>query len=298
MYRIGLILGPAVFAWTVIEWILRFTHYFELIEKALPWTERMISPTWIWVTMTVGILIFVAAWAEHKKEKDEERKHRELILKDSTPPALANIDQKISPVNTVDASQKVEIHNHPPFSPVPTTVPPNPERPEAKHNVQFRGARKIWTDGEREIFTAQDGIPAIKACFLNEGIPGTKISDFDYARARVHFRNNSGDEIAEIPRAKWLDHGIEEAVHIEGNCKKCLLLAIFGEEDGWHAPFITTTDAPYWESTPLKTVATLALPAEELVAEIFVVGAENISLDTARVRLLLLPGGNVEIKRL
>lgn len=74
-----------MFIGAVFEWILRLTHYADLIEKALPWTKPIITPAGIWVTMVVGILIFVAGWAERKKETDDESKQRAQKSEDGAP---------------------------------------------------------------------------------------------------------------------------------------------------------------------------------------------------------------------
>jgi hypothetical protein len=86
MYRIGLILGPVMFAGAVLEWVLTITHYAELLEKSLPWTQHMTSPTGIWITIVVGIVIFVAALAERRREKGEEKRHLTSPPQNTAPP--------------------------------------------------------------------------------------------------------------------------------------------------------------------------------------------------------------------
>src|SRR5579863_1074226 len=99
MYRIGLILGPAVFFIGVIDWILRLTHFAELIEKTLPVTGKMTSPTGIWITLIVGILIFLAAWAERKREKEQQSQVS------APPPQVApSVHQTASPAVTQAAN--------------------------------------------------------------------------------------------------------------------------------------------------------------------------------------------------
>lgn len=304
MYRIGLILGPVVFIGAVIEWILRLTHYAELIEKTLPWTEQMTSATGIWITMVVGILIFVAAWAERKKEKDEERKHAERRLEDgaSRPqikaPSVGEVNVRANPLNTVDASQKVEIHNHPPSSPpIPVLTPQPLLTVLAPHNVQFTGVKKIRTDVANEIFDASEGFVGVKACFLNRIIPGTKTRDFDYVRSRIVLRNASGGEIAEITKPKWLAHEAGDAVHIEVNQTECVLLAVFGSDNDWAVPFITTRSSNYWEDgTSRPMIDGCSLPLGELSAEITLVGEDNIGLDPVIAHFSLGPDGRVEIE--
>jgi hypothetical protein len=305
MYRIGLILGPAVFIGAVVEWILRLTHYAELVEKTLPWTEHMISPTGIWVTMVVGILIFVAAWAERKKETDAERKSTERKSGDRSlnpqimSSSVGKINQRANPVNTVDASQKVEIHNHPPFVPPIPVLPPQPlVTVSTTHNVQFMGVKKIKTDVAHEIFGASEGFVGVKACFLNRCIPGTKTRDFDYVKTRILLRDASGAELAEITRPKWLAHEADDAVHIEVNQTECILLAVFGSDNEWAVPFISTNPANYWDDgTQRLMVDGRSLPAGELSAEITLVGEDNIGLDPVTTHFFLGPNGEVEIKQ-
>lgn len=300
MYRIGLFLGPAVFVVAVLEWILRLTHYAELIEKSLPWTEHMIGPTAIWVTMVVGILIFVAAWTERKKEKEAERKP-ELDVKHShiPKPSVGKLSQTANPVNTVDASQKVEIHNH------ATYVAPTPASPinaistaSAPHNVQFMGIHKIKTDVANEIFDRTEGFVGVAARFLNRIIPGAKTSDFDYVRARVVFRDVSGREVAEITRPKWLAHEVGDAVHIEVNQTESILLAVFGSDNQWAVPLITTQPGNYWDdrTTRFMVDGRTLTTGELLSAEITLVGEDKVGLDPVTAHFVLHLNGNVEIK--
>jgi hypothetical protein len=71
MYRIGLFLGAGLFLAGVVEEVLRVTHYIELIDKAMPWLSDVTTPKGIWVTIVVGLLIFLAAWSERRKEREK-----------------------------------------------------------------------------------------------------------------------------------------------------------------------------------------------------------------------------------
>ena len=134
MYRIGLILGPAIFLGAVVDWILLLTHYAELIEKTLPWTQRLVNPVGIFVAIIVGILIFLAAWAERRKEKSAERERKtSLPAQNTAPESIGHINQHANPINTVDASQKVEIHNHPPVYFSTGLSQPNAEEPDRRN---------------------------------------------------------------------------------------------------------------------------------------------------------------------
>lgn len=304
MYRIGLILGPALFIAAVLEWILRLIHYAELVEKTLPWTKPMIDPVGIWVTMVVGILIFLAAWAERKKEKNQGKKSRGQGWEDGAQrpriahSSIGNIDQKASPVNAVDASQKVEIHNHP-HNAFPSQFPPTPppQSVRAPHNVRFIGARRIKTDVEREILDGTEGFVGVKACFLNKIIPGTRTSDFDHVRARIVLRDESDIELVEITRPKWLNHEAGDPVHVEVNRTECILLAVFGNDGEWAMPFVSTHPANYWDDgTTRLMVDACPLPVGELSAEITLVGEDNVGLEPVIARFSLGPQGAVEIK--
>ncbi|HZD76753.1 MAG TPA: hypothetical protein VE218_07100 [Acidobacteriaceae bacterium] len=269
MYRIGMVLGPAMFIGAVLEWILRLTHYTELIAKTLPWMEHVISPAGIWVTMAVGILIFVAAWAERKKERDEQRKFAERTSEDvSTHPPSAQ------PIHT----------------PLPPVAAPTP------HNVQFAGLKKIWTDIGRETFVASEGFLGVKACFSNKSIPGTKVSDFDYVKARIVLRDGSGADVVEISRPQWLNRKMDDHVHINVNKTECLLLAVFGNDNEWAAPFIVPQDANYWDDAPKLMIEGVSLPIGELSAEITLVGEDHIGLEPVIAYFSLGAEGSVEIK--
>jgi hypothetical protein len=302
MYRIGLILGPVVFLGAVLEWILRLTHYVDLVEKTLPWTKCMTTPEGIWITVVVGILIFVAAWAERKKEKGEEIKHREGKPEGGAPHTpiasvgIANPIQTANPV--IDASQKVEIHNHPASLP-PIPAHPSPRSPGAlpPHNVQFKGVKQIRTDIAREVFDSNEGFVGLKACFSNKIIPGTKTRDFDYVKARIVLRDASGAEVAEITRPIWLDHEPGDAIHIEVNQTQCILLAIFGGDDEWAAPFISTNSSNYWDDGTRRLIVDgCSLRAGELSAEITLVGEDNVGLEPVAAYFSLGPVGDVEIR--
>jgi hypothetical protein len=255
--------------------------------------------------MVVGILLFATALAERRKEKSDEKKWREKGSEDSSSPPPAwpsstgTINQKASPVNTVDASQKVEIHNHPPSAAPPTIAPRSHRQPVVPppHNVQFIGAKRIKTDVAREVFDGSESFVGVKACFSNKIIPGTKTDDFDYVRARIVFRDKSGAEVTEITRPKWLDHEPGDAVHVEVNGTGCILLAVFGNDGEWAAPFVSAHPANYWDDGTLRLMVDgCPLPLGELSAEITLVGEDNVGLEPVTAYLSLAPNGEVEIK--
>jgi hypothetical protein len=240
---IGMAVGAVMFLVSVAETFLLILHYLDLIEHWFPesW-HSMFSLRGIFILMALGILVMVIAWVDYKHNS---QRHHAISLSPSIPTAenVNNNSLKANPSftanPTIDASQKVEIHNHPPFA-TPTHAPSAPFPVPSPHNIQFMGIKKIKTDVAREVLVPAEGFVGVKACFLNKSIPGTKIRDFDYVRARIVLRNASGEEVAEIDKPKWLGYEPGDAVHIHVNQTRCILLAVFGTNSEWVTPFIST----------------------------------------------------------
>jgi hypothetical protein len=89
MYRVGLTLGVGFVVAGVIEWSLLGTKFLELIEKRFPWTDKVASPTGIWITLAAGILVFLKAWGERKREKRLQYKLREIKQATQPPPPVS-----------------------------------------------------------------------------------------------------------------------------------------------------------------------------------------------------------------
>jgi hypothetical protein len=68
MYRTGIVIGAALFLASALEWILVATHYIELFEKSLPWLTQFTRPAGIWITMAVGVVLFLLAWNQRRTE--------------------------------------------------------------------------------------------------------------------------------------------------------------------------------------------------------------------------------------
>jgi hypothetical protein len=81
-----------------------------------------------------------------------------------------------------------------------------------------------------------------------------------------------------------------DAVHIEANCKECLLLAFFTQE-GWTAPLISRGAARRGQ----QILDGRGLPAEQLTVEIFVVDGNNLALEPVQVSISLSADGNADI---
>lgn len=233
----------------------------------------------------VLLWIFLQAFLESQKVKSQHVDKPTAL----PPVSTGNIDQRASPTNIVEANPRIEIHNHPSASTSPAKVQ-TWIKPE--HNVQFRGVSKCRTNISGEVYGADEGWPALKACFLNQPIPGRETADFNYARARVIFRSKAGDEVAEVAKAMWLGHRIGEAVHIEANGKECLLLAFFTQE-GWTAPVISRGAARRRQ----LQLDGRALPAEELTVEIFVVDENNLALEPVQVSISLSADGHADVSK-
>jgi hypothetical protein len=291
------ILGSGLFLFAVITAALESLHFYDLIESHLPsWLLPMIKPEHTLILALVGILVFFADRVHNlgndmQIKKDSRSSEPLQVATQTGNPAVT---QTANPV--IDASQKVEIHNYPNFPKTSQTPKRSlPERPE--HNVEFLGARKIKTNLEAEIDDDGDGVIAVKACFLNRSKPGIKIADFDYARARIVFKNSLGLEVADISKVLWLGHGTKDTVHIAVNTKECVLLAMYGSgEKRWAAPFLAARPAGYWEHGETQLgIDAKSLPNEELSVEITLVGDENIGLHPVVVHMTLGSNGEVSI---
>ena len=137
----------------------------------------------------------------------------------------------------------------------------------------------------------------VKACFSNKSVPGTKIRDFDYVRARIVLRDESGAEVIEITRPQWLNRIMGDPVHIDVNRTECFLLAVLGNGNTWAAPFVSSQDATYWDDAPGPMIEGISLPPGELSAEITLVGEDNIGLEPVIAHFSLGAEGSVEIKQ-
>lgn len=295
MYRAGLVLGPVVFIVGILEWLLLLSHYIEFLGKIAPWLGPVYSPSGIWVTIGTGIVIFVIAWIKRKEELSGTPEHK------SVPPS-GGITQTANPsFSQSGATQKVEIHNYPASPPPASTEPTGKEVKQddpPTHNVVFKGARRTKLDFEltREIDEDQQGLIAVKACFLNQSIPGKSVSDFDYAKARIVYTTAAGREIAEISQVAWIGPNPAKHVHIEVNHPECLVLAVWGYPDKvWHAPYVTWRKSEYWEDGDQTELDGRPLPlVEHLAAEITVVGGKGIGLKPVFVYMSLGPKGDVK----
>jgi len=292
---LGSILGSAAFQLTVALYPTKLQPYAWLVKWiwiacALFWAIWLITHPWILRRLGLN-------QRPQQSPSEQVQTSSEAVGVRSNPVQISSPQQIASPTITQNAnpSQKVEIHNHP-VSPPPVPVKTEPER--VRHNVLFLGAKKIWTDIEHEVFGSDEGFPALRACFLNKPIPGAKIGDFDYARARIVFRDASDTEVAAVSKPKWLNHGTKDVVHIEGNTTECLLLAICGNGDEWAAPYIAKRPAGYWEDgEEALMIDGCPLPLGELTAEITIVGEENIGLEPVIVHFSLRENGGVEVKQ-
>ena len=290
MYRAGLVLGTAVFIVGILEWFLLLFHYTEFLEKIAPWLGA--NPTRISALISAGIVIFVIAWIKRKEESAGTSDHK------SVQPS-SGVTQTASPSFTQSgATQKIEIHNHPPASPSSTEPTEKQQRIKPTHNVIFQGARRIKFDFDmtREVNEDDRGIIAIKACFLNRSIPGKVVSDFDYAKARIVYKTTEGREIAEISDVTWIrPEGTAKYVHMDVNRPECLVLAFWGD-DIWVAPYVTWRKPEYWEDADQAELDGKPLPFDEVVVvEITVVGGGGIGLEPDFVYMVLGSEGEAVI---
>lgn len=170
-----------------------------------------------------------------------------------------------------------------------------PTREHHKHNVKFLGASSIYTDMERQTFSATEGFPAVKVCFLNQPIPGAHIADFTNASARIVFQNKAGEEVLSVNHPKWLNRKTQRYVNIKGNIPECILLAVCGNDDQWFSPFIE--DHEFHDHGEFRMIGGAPLPLGELTARIYIVGSNNLGLEAETVHFSLDKGGKSEIKQ-
>jgi len=216
IHRISKFLGIGLSLVASIAASLEALHLYDLIESHIPaWLRPMFKPEHTLILAGVGILMFFA-------ERIEKGLHQRDPTLVPTQTANPNVTQIANPV--IEASQKVEIHNYA-SSTTASQTPQHSWRERLEHNVEFLGASKIRTDLEAEINDDRSGVTAVKACFLNRSKPGIKIADFNYARARVVFKNRLGLEVADISKVVWLGQGTKDTLHIRANTKECILLA-------------------------------------------------------------------------
>jgi hypothetical protein len=253
---------------------------------------------WVYWTIAIGAIVpaFYLMWVdEHKQVEALKNEAASQFPRSSTNMVNANPVQTMSP--TIEASPKVEIHNYP-FAPSSPT-PKAPPKPEPTHNIQFTGAKQVISDLGSDLLPEDDehGVPTLKACFLNRSIPGKRVADFEHVTARVVFKTISGHQIAEVCSPAWLNHPLENPVHIECNRSACLIVAFFAKQK-WRAAHITSRPAAYWEHGGIEhELDSTPIPSEEeLVIEIDVVDADNIGLPTATVRAIFGSDGTVTIK--
>jgi hypothetical protein len=165
-----------------------------------------------------------------------------------------------------------------------------------RYNVKSLGLQRVKTINlQQEVSLSADGLWALKACFLNQLVPGVKVDDFDYVRTRVTFRDSGGREVASLSKPVWLNHDLTEPVHFGVNGPECLLLAVFGN-DMWIAPYITKHPPEDWDEfeTPMIDGHALPIGIGALQVEIGIVGEDNIGLEPFTFAVKLLPEGKAQ----
>ncbi len=298
MYRIGMILGPAMFMAAILEWILRLTHYVELLEKSLPWTEHMTSPIGIWITMMVGIIIFLAAWAEYEKEKKEEEKPKQPAgTAPSSPSVVSNPIQTVSPTITVNPTIDASQHHHYPAPPAlaETKTP----APTPKHNVVFV-SRKVANIVPVEdqttyfVFPSDDiespmVLKAFIANFRNDRIPGIKVPDWDYVYAQIIYRNKYGGEIESVGSASWVGTP-KKHTNFEGAYIRSVIIALQRGDGTWVAASPEETKVPGRYNLVTRDLNLIDLSSEIASADVILHDSKGQSLAPKRFLLDLQLG--------
>jgi len=221
------------------------------------------------------------------------------------PEPATTIKQEASPVITaspiITASPSFTHHAH--FYPPGQYTPPPATRIESQaaavelqgHNVSFAGVSKCRSNAEEEIIKNDYGNLALKACFINPPKAGKQIEDAHRVRVRAVFRNEAGDEVAEVSSAKWLRHGTDDSVRIRVNTRECLLLAMWYPTIGWHAPFLVQGSEPYMDGERDYSIEHHPPPNEKLTVEITAVDGNNVGLNPVSVQIQLSAGGTADI---
>ncbi len=219
------------------------------------------------------------------------------------PAPVTTIKQEASPVITASptSTQNPSITNSnnfylsghpPPMAPVEGRDA-DVEQPE--HNVSFAGVSKCRSNGEEDFIKKDHGNLAIKACFINPPRAGKPVEDAHGVRVRAVFRNEAGEEVAEVPRAKWLRHGTDDGVRIPVNARECLLLAMWYPAIGWHAPFLVQGSVPYVDDERDYSIEHHSLPNERLTVEITAVDGNGVGLNPVSVQIRFSAGGDAVI---
>jgi hypothetical protein len=193
------------------------------------------------------------------------------------------------------ANPTINIHNYP----TSTEQRAHVVEPVA-HNAAFEGASRTITNLSDEVSDDSDGMIAVKACFSNRSKPGVKVANLNGARASVMFKDEAGNEVAEVQDAVWMGSFTQPFVDIPPNGKKCLILAIYGSaERSWFAPVLSKRTSGYWEDGDHYEPEIDGRPLKlgKLIAEINVVGDDNIGLYPTQVALILTADGEVEVNR-
>jgi hypothetical protein len=287
--KLAFIVGAFVF---LLSGVLEVAHYFSLLNDLLG--EQIaghVSQRSIFLLLLAGLLVLIFAWFDTRSEARENPTSNA-----SFKPALsagATVAPIQTQLNNPITTQTVEIHNY-------SQQRPNESRQEQamkelpRYNVKFLGLKQTKTVNlQQEVALTEDGLWAVKARFINQSVPGMKIEDYDFVRARVVFSDSAGREILSISKPIWFDHDLTDHVHFEVNIVRCLLLAVCGSDDSWSVPFITKRPAEYWEDYDPLMIDSRTLPVGQgaLHIEIILVGENNVGLEPYTAVLSLEPNG-------
>jgi hypothetical protein len=288
MYRVGIFGGFAVFIVGALEWLLLMFHYTEFLERLRPLIGEA-SPARCFTVMVVGIIVFATAWLKRAEEIREASSSG--VVPSGGVTQTANPSLTASPSLT-QVGPTINIHPNPVATPLPETKPPELDiKPTSTHNVRFVGVRATRFDDNliQEVFDVQSGVIGLKACFLNQSIPGTSVSTFRYVKARVVYRHLDGSEITENSRVVWLGHGNSRHVHLGVNHRECIMVALKGGT-AWVVPFTRWHRSEFGESSELDGEP---LPDGKLEIEITLVDGNGVGLEPALIRVELHPNGTV-----
>lgn len=201
MYRFGLILGPAIFVLGIVEWLLRLTHYIELIEKAQPWVERFTSPSGIWITIVVGLLIFLSAWKEGRNERRERSP-----VPPTSPAAYATVSPHIEVKPEIKAIEnRIEQHFH-----LSENMMPNFAKAVAKEV-----AREMATDSKETEIAEPLNLEAGSVEVVIGAKTETKAFDPDHGFVQFESRSIAIEREDDVDRVKAGDLRISEVIKVQ-----------------------------------------------------------------------------------
>jgi len=162
---------------------------------------------------------------------------------------------------------------------------PPPESAKLRHNIKFveTGTASVHsgTNGDNTIYRSPQNLGDFLvsvACFRNEAVVGLNVHQ-PRLKAHIIYRDKEGNEVADVPRAVWLDHYGESVLFETGN-KKCLVVFLLSNQDTlvklWNETY--TTAQSWMAGGPQFRIRKDSIIAEVASVEISLLSDEACAL--------------------